>query len=419
MNKKIGVSPFILLVLLLPSVVTISFSINSKTSTMPSENLTLQTSGEVANLEANTAQQDLASQATHIIIGEVKNTESRWDEAEGVINSYVRIKVESSLKGNSPTDEIVVKHSGGGVAGIGMRVSSEPSFEIGERVKLFLKPEHADEFLVVGGKRGKTLLSSKASSGYSYDGLHWAASDLPVEYFINENGTLDILGTADEFAAVQSSFQTWEDDAGSYMDCTYMGTTIRSGASRDGFNVVSWESIDGPGGTLAEASYWSMSPTNQLFEVDIVFDEDETWSVSGEANKYDVQNIGTHEVGHTLVLNDLYDPADSEETMYGYSAQGETKKRDLYTGDILGIRFIYGMAAITYTIDTDPTGLQVEVDGTNYTAPYSFNWFPSSEHIVNAVTPQSPSSSIRYAFEKWSDNETQSHVIKVGTSTPH
>jgi len=405
MNHKRVFSLFVLLMLLLPSIVTIS------------QNFPTQASGEITNSKVNDAYQDLASRATHIVVGEVKGVESRWDETKGVIYSHIKILVENHLKGNYDSHEIIVKQKGGEVGDIGLWSSAEPRFGKGERVKVFLKqlPE-LNEFAVVGGQQGKMSLSASASAGYVYEDFHWDASDLPVQYYINENGTPDIAGTAEEFAAVQRSFQTWEDDAGSYMDYTYLGTTTRSGLSQDGFNVVSWQSIDGEGGTLGETNYWYDPANKQLIEFDIVFDEDETWSVLGEADKHDIQNVGTHEVGHTLVLGDLYDAQDNDETMYGYSYLGETKKRDLYTGDIAGIRFIYGIESITYTIDTNPSGLQIEVDGANYTTPHSFSWLSGSEHAVNAVSPQNVDSGMRYVFEKWSDNGAQSHTVRVGTT---
>jgi hypothetical protein len=55
----------------------------------------------------------------------------------------------------------------------------------------------------------------------------------------------------------------------------------------------------------------------------------------------DVQNIVTHELGHCAGMDDLYESNAVEETMYGYSEEGETKKRDLYLGDITGIIGLY------------------------------------------------------------------------------
>ena len=41
------------------------------------------------------------------------------------------------------------------------------------------------------------------------------------------------------------------------------------------------------------------------------------------------------------MLNDLYDPADSDKVMYGYIALDQIK-RDLHQDDIDGIIYIYG-----------------------------------------------------------------------------
>ncbi len=38
-----------------------------------------------------------------------------------------------------------------------------------------------------------------------------------------------------------------------------------------------------------------------------------------------------------------------------------------------------------YTITTNPTGLQITVDGTTYTAPQTFSWFPGSSHNLSLL----------------------------------
>lgn len=80
----------------------------------------------------------------------------------------------------------------------------------------------------------------------------------------------------------------------------------------------------------------------ELVEWDQVYDEvDYDWSSYGEVGKMDFENIATHELGHSFGLDDLYDGGCSEETMFGYAANGEIKKRDLSTGDITGISSLY------------------------------------------------------------------------------
>lgn len=74
-----------------------------------------------------------------------------------------------------------------------------------------------------------------------------------------------------------------------------------------------------------------------------MFDTDFTWGdATIDPAVMDLQNIATHEIGHGAGLDDVYDLACSEVTMYGYSDYGETKKRTLEEPDITGIQELYG-----------------------------------------------------------------------------
>lgn len=48
---------------------------------------------------------------------------------------------------------------------------------------------------------------------FGYDGIHWDASDLPVTWEINQDGTADTTG---EFEAIRAGYQSWENVSGSY-----------------------------------------------------------------------------------------------------------------------------------------------------------------------------------------------------------
>jgi hypothetical protein len=70
-------------------------------------------------------------------------------------------------------------------------------------------------------------------------------------------------------------------------------------------------------------------------------DSDGEGSAYTLTNAFDVQNIATHEAGHTLMLDDLYMDAANVLTMYGYGSYGETYAISLGTGDVSGIKVIY------------------------------------------------------------------------------
>lgn len=115
-------------------------------------------------------------------------------------------------------------------------------------------------------------------------------------------------------------------------------------SSPDDLNEVYFGSISDPG-AIAVTIVWGIfrGPpfARELVEWDQVYDqEDFNWSLSGESNAMDFENIATHEIGHSFGLSH---PSDSciEETMYRFTSEGETKKRDLNSGDIQGITALY------------------------------------------------------------------------------
>jgi hypothetical protein len=72
---------------------------------------------------------------------------------------------------------------------------------------------------------------------------------------------------------------------------------------------------------------------------------------------------------------------------------------------------------VPVTVATDPTGLTVMVDGTNYTAPARFDWLPGSSHRLEAASPQlAGDGHSRWIFSSWSDGGTQTNSISAPLS---
>ena len=181
---------------------------------------------------------------------------------------------------------------------------------------------------------------------YKYTGIHWAVPY--VEYTVNPSGAP--AGAGD---AVEAAFDTWEAEP-SHIDFTRLSDDYSlSGGVFDGNNVVSWEDItEEYPDAIAVAVFWYYQGIKEIIEVDTIMNSVDPWSVNagftgdpdidlGDTAAYDVQHIMTHEAGHWLILEDLYQWQTQKLTMYGYGAKGELHNRTLGIGDKLGINRIY------------------------------------------------------------------------------
>ena len=193
-----------------------------------------------------------------------------------------------------------------------------------------------------------TLLIGTGENPYTekYDIFDYTGRYLPnppVRYYINPTGSK--LKTSDVIASVKASFETWDNAVNIELFNDNVQQTSLYGNRYDGRNVISWGKLSQK--VLAVCYTWYYSYSGVIIEFGIVFNTLYAWGIDSDGeggvkiSAYDIQNIGTHEAGHTLCLGDLYSRAAQELTMYGYGAKGETKKRSLGYGDINGVKYIY------------------------------------------------------------------------------
>lgn len=186
-----------------------------------------------------------------------------------------------------------------------------------------------------------------ACYGFLAKGAKWRTIEPYIVDPANERG-LDEASVRAHFATSLGRWETaaeteiFEDEISGIVD----GVDLQS---PDGKNEVYFGSIADEN-AIAVTIVWGIfrgAPhQRKLVEWDQLYDEvDFDWSIDCETEacpaKMDFENIATHELGHSAGLDDLYESACSEETMYGYAAYGETNKRTLESGDIAGIQELY------------------------------------------------------------------------------
>lgn len=174
-----------------------------------------------------------------------------------------------------------------------------------------------------------------------YKLAQWKWLKLPIQYTINpENGSKN---TATIKAAITSADTEWDEVTNaSLFSSPVENVTFWSGYN--GINSISFEYY-GSSGIIAVTSTWyRQGKIKEAVESDILFNTYYPWG-DGAKNPevMDLQNIATHEIGHTLGLSDIYSTSCQNVTMYGYSDYGEIYKRTLESSDIAGLRKIYGL----------------------------------------------------------------------------
>jgi len=192
--------------------------------------------------------------------------------------------------------------------------------------------------------------SAQDAAGFGLCGYDWTwkASPMGEDYRINPNCVDSAAGTDQEqIDAISLGFTEWSTTGGACFDFTYAGTSTGTSVTFNNQNLIYFDTTPPDGGGYIAANYHWVSGSN-MTESDIVYnDQSYTWSSTGTptSTQMDVQNIATHELGHTLCLEDLYNGSDSSKTMYGYANSGETYKRTLHPDDIAGIQDIYGVCS--------------------------------------------------------------------------
>jgi hypothetical protein len=170
------------------------------------------------------------------------------------------------------------------------------------------------------------------------------------EYRLNPASVPASVGANKISAIAANAFLTWAEAVPGAVNILKGPDVSIAKAQLDGLNIIAWGRA--PVSALAVTYTWYDTTTGFAREIDTIFNARFSWRWSNPAlwpsgqmcafgGSYDAQDILTHELGHTMGLNDMYDAVYANHTMYGYGAMQETKKDTLADGDKLGVASIY------------------------------------------------------------------------------
>lgn len=145
---------------------------------------------------------------------------------------------------------------------------------------------------------------SSAAFGFSLNGRKWFSSTDARFFLNNSNGPACCLTSSQQSSQIISGINAWG-------IASHGGSTTRSGAKKDGQNVISWSRLGGT--TLGVTNYTSTNTSQsqvcsgnliyRFAEVDVRFNNQFSWQTSsGCANGFDLAGVSTHEFGHAVGL---------------------------------------------------------------------------------------------------------------------
>ena len=161
---------------------------------------------------------------------------------------------------------------------------------------------------------------------------------------LNVNSVPSSVGGANLPTIASKSFADWQSAVSNKVSFTRGSNTTVDRSRYDGRNIIAWGRTSGS--TLGVTYIRYFTASGLVVDVDTIMNGRVAWSWSNSdtcanTNTYDAENILNHQIGHWIGLDDHYDNAYVNNTMYGYGSKGEVKKNTLTAGDIAGAAAIY------------------------------------------------------------------------------
>jgi hypothetical protein len=158
----------------------------------------------------------------------------------------------------------------------------------------------------------QAYLHLTSSTGSTQTPLKW--NQTRVRWFASDRGVAGV--TAAQFqTAVAAGFATWEAVPTASIAFQFVGFTSAAPFDDDSISTFGFDAQPDLDRVLGATSFVVDTLTGQIVESDVFFNSIFTWSTvaAGDAGRFDLQSVATHEIGHFVGL--------------GHSALGETEIR--------------------------------------------------------------------------------------------
>ena len=220
-------------------------------------------------------------------------------------------------------------------------------FSLGVKVDA-LRGDLVEGYLIVHPKKQFAKPVAAAKGGVTcYGFLARDAKWKVMENWVVNTSNSYGISSSSVLSTLSAGIQKWENAAQANILGSGTITTaalVADTVAMDNLNEVYFGELEE--GTIGVTIVWGIfggpPQGRELREWDQVYNTLYNWGDAAiNPALMDFESIATHELGHSVGMGDLYQSECIEETMYGYGTEGETKKRDLNTGDIAGINKLY------------------------------------------------------------------------------
>jgi Matrixin len=224
--------------------------------------------------------------------------------------------------------------------------------------------------------------------------LRWR--DLPVRYFVSDRGADGV--SAQQFQTTMGrAFTTWHAVNTAQTTSSFAGFTQAPPGDDDNLTVLGFENRPGSTRTLAATSFF-VDGSGTIQESDIFFNTAFLWSTSaqGVADRFDLESIAVHEIGHLLglshsalgeteLISDGRRVIAAESVMFPIAfSRGNTADRTLKADDVAGISDIYGTN--TFTRDFGSISGRVTKNGRGVIGAHVVAFNPGTGKLVGGFS---------------------------------